>query len=123
MNPIDHLPNLDWNEIAQREIIVTGADLVAKSDFAYQIGRVAIAGLIYHNYIAPPWFWFALAKGVTIRDLIDFRALREQIPFGAQTAVYEGWPNAIRFAEFYGFEYAGSDRVLDGKTYKIYRRI
>src|ERR1044072_1341899 len=73
MNPIERLPDLDWNEIARQEIVVTGADLVAKSDFAFQIGRVAIAGLIYHNYISPPWFWFALAKGVTIRDLIDFR--------------------------------------------------
>jgi hypothetical protein len=80
MSPIDNLPNLDWNEIAQQEIIITGANLVAQSDFAYQIGRVAIAGLIYHSYVAPPWFWFALAKGVTLRDLIDFRALREEIP-------------------------------------------
>lgn len=123
MNPIDYLPNLDWSEIAQREIIVTGADLVAKSDFAYQIGRVAIAGLIYHNYIAPPWFWFALAKGVTLRDLIDFRALREEIPQGALTAIDPAWPNAVRFAEFYGFEYTGMDKVCEGTTYKIYRRI
>lgn len=122
MNPIDKLPSLDWNEIAQREIIVTGADLVAKSDFAYQIGRVAIAGLIYHSYMAPPWFWFALAKGVTVRDLIDFRALREEIPQGALTAINEKWPNAIRFAEFYGFEDTGQVRVLEDSPYKIYRR-
>lgn len=122
MNPIDNLPNLDWNEIARQEIIVTGANLVAQSDFAYQIGRVAIAGLIYHSYVSPPWFWFALAKGVTMRDLIDFRALRENIPVGALTAVCEEWPNAVRFAEFYGFAYVGEDRLYGGKTYKIYRR-
>lgn len=122
MNPIERLPSLDWNEIARREIIVTGADLVAKSDFAYQIGRVAIAGLIYHSYMAPPWFWFALAKGVTVRDLIDFRALREEIPQGALTAINEEWPNAIRFAEFYGFENTGQVRVLGDSLYKIYRR-
>lgn len=122
MSPIDHLPNLDWNEIARQEIIITGANLVAQSDFAYQIGRVAIAGLIYHSYVAPPWFWFALAKGVTLRDLIDFRALREEIPQGALTAVHDGWPNAIRFAEFYGFTYIGRDQLVEGKTYKIYRR-
>jgi len=123
MNPIDNLPDLDWNEIAKREIIVTGANLVARSDFAYQIGRVAIAGLIYYSYIGPPWFWFALAKGVTLRDLIDFRALREQIPAGALTAVCEEWPNAIRFAEFYGFEDTGNVRPNEGRVYKIYRRI
>lgn len=122
MNPIERLPNLDWNEIARQEIIVTGADIVAKSDFAYQIGRVAIAGLIYHNYISPPWFWFALAKGVTLRDLIDFRALREQIPHGSLTAVCEEWPNAVRFAEFYGFEDTGERRLCGDKLYKIYRR-
>lgn len=122
MNPIKGLPDLDWNEIAQREIIVTGADIIAKSDFAFQIGRVAIAGLIYHNYISPPWFWFALAKGVTIRDLIDFRALREEIPQGALTAICEEWPNAIRFAKFYGFENTGEQRRYGDKPYKIYRR-
>lgn len=122
MNPIRGLPNLDWNEIARQEIIVTGADLVSRSDFAYQIGRVAIAGLIYHSYVGPPWFWFALAKGVTIRDLIDFRALREQIPQGALTAICEKWPNALRFATFYGFEDTGEERLYGDNLYKIYRR-
>lgn len=122
MSPIKHLPNLDWNEIAEQEIIVTGAELVSQSDFAYQIGNIAIAGLIYHSYVAPPWFWFALAKGVTLRDLLDFRALREQVPVGALTAVREEWPNAIRFAEFYGFEYTDEDRLYGDKMYKIYRR-
>lgn len=122
MKEIKGLPDLDWNEIAQREIIVTGANLVAQSDFAYQIGRVAIAGLIYSNYLAPPWFWFALAKGVTIRDLIDFRALREEIPRGSLTAICDEWPNAVRFAEFYGFEDAGEVRLYGEKLYKIYRR-
>lgn len=123
MNPIDHLPNFDWNEIAQKEIILTGANLVAQSDFAYQIGRVAIAGLIYYNYIAPPWFWFALAKNVTLRDLIDFRALREEIPLGALTAINVTWPNAIRFAEFYGFVATGETRTFANAEYKIYRRV
>lgn len=122
MNPIKGLPDLDWNEIARQEIIVTGADLVARSDYAFQIGRVAIAGLIYHSYVSPPWFWFALAKGVTIRDLIDFRAFREEIPQGALTAVCEEWPNAVRFAEFYGFENTGDERLYGDKTYKIFRR-
>lgn len=122
MNPIKGLPDLDWNEIARQEIIITGENIVAQSDFAFQIGRVAIAGLIYQNYTSPPWFWFALAKGVTIRDLIDFRALREEIPEGARTAINENWPNAIRFAEFYGFEDTGERRVYDDKPYRIYRR-
>ena len=123
MSPIERLPDLDWNEIARTEIITTGADLVARSDFAYQIGRVAIAGLIYHSYVAPPWFWFALAKGVRLRDLIDFRALREEIPAGALTAIHPGWPNAIRFAEFYGFENTGEEHIYGDKLYKIYRRV
>lgn len=122
MNPIKHLPDLEWSDIAEREIIVAGEGLIEQSDFAYQIGRVAIAGLIYRSYVAPPWFWFALAKGVTLRDLIDFRALREQIPQGSLTAVCKEWPHSIRFAEFYGFEYTNSDRICGDRTYKIYRR-
>lgn len=123
MSPIDKLPDLDWNEVAKQEIIVTGADLVSRSDFAYQIGRVAIAGLIYHSYISPPWFWFALAKNVTLRDLIDFRAFREEIPEGALTAVCDEWPHAVRFAEFYGFEDTGETRPCNDRIYKIYRRV
>lgn len=122
MTPIKGLPDLDWNDVAQQEIIVTGANLVAQSNFAYQIGQVAIAGLIYYSYISPPWFWFALAKGVTLRDLIDFRALREQIPHGALTAINEEWPNSVRFAEFYGFEDTGERRPYGGKLHRIYRR-
>lgn len=122
MTPIKGLPDLDWNDIARQEIIVTGANLVAQSDFAYQIGRVAIAGLIYHSYVSPPWFWFALAKGVTLRDLIDFRALREQIPHGALTAINEEWSSAVRFAEFYGFEDTSERRLYGGKLHRIYRR-
>lgn len=122
MNPIDAIPDLDWSEIAKQEIIMTGANLVAMSDFAYQIGKVAIAGLVYSSYTAPPWFWFALAKGVRIRDLIDFRALREQIPVGAYTAINADWPESIRFAEFYGFVDTGQQRIFGGKFYKIFRR-
>lgn len=123
MTPIKDLPDLDWNEFAKQEIVVAGAGLVAQSDFAYQIGRVAIAGLIYTSYTAPPWFWFALAKGVTLKDLFDFRALREEIPQGSLCAVNEGWPEAVKFAKFYGFEDTGADRVVEGKTYKIFRRV
>lgn len=122
MKMIKNLPALDWNEIAQNEIIVTGANLVEQSDVAYQIGRVAIAGLIYQSYTSPPWFWFALAKGVTLRDLIDFRRYREEIPEGALTAIREDRAEATRFAEFYGFEDTGGLRIFNGLRYKIFRR-
>lgn len=123
MTPIKGLPNLDWNDFARQEILATGESLVTQSDFAFQIGRVAIAGLIYTTYTAPPWFWFALAKGVTIRDLLDFRAVREEIPLGALTAVNVAWPQAVKFAKFYGFEDTGVERVVENKTYKIFRRV
>lgn len=123
MTPIKALPNLDWSDLAKQEIIVAGEGLVAQSDFAYQIGRIAIAGLIYTSYTAPPWFWFALAKGVTIKDLLDFRVLREEIPRGALCAVNEVWPEAVKFAKFYGFEDTERERVVEGKTYKIFRRV
>jgi hypothetical protein len=122
MNPIKKLPDLDWDDIAKREIIVTGENLVEQSDYAYQIGRVAIAGLIYYSYTSAPWFWFALAKGVTIRDLIDFRRLQEEIPIGSMTAVRTDRVEALRFARFYGFEETGELRTLGNTTYKLFRR-
>jgi hypothetical protein len=120
MNRIDRLPDLDWSEIAKNEIILTESNLVEQSDVAYQIGQVAIAGLIYRSYTSPPWFWFALAKGVTIRDLIDFRRKREEIPPGALTAIRKDRLQAIRFAKFFGFE--ETNIVSTDDAYMIFRR-
>lgn len=124
MNLIDKLPNFNWSPSALEEITATGREMVEHSDFAYQIGQVAICGLIYRSYLSPPWFWFALAEGVTLRDLIDFRrTYMEMIPSGALTAINENRRENIRFAEFYGFEDTGLVRLYKGVTYKIYRRI
>ena len=118
MNPIEALPDFNWNEIAEREIKMTGPELLAQSDFAWSIGSVAVCGLIYRTLTSPPWFWFALSVGVTFRDLIDFRRLATLIPKGTTTAISEDFPLAKRFAEFYGFVNTG--HAYDG--YMIYRR-
>lgn len=123
MKAIDKLPDLDWSEIAKAEIALTGPDLIRQSCVAYQLGNVAIAGLVYFSFTSAPLFWFALARGVTIRDLIDFRAQRELIPTGAFTMVDEDQPRSIRFAEFYGFEFTGETMDQLGHTYKIFRRV
>lgn len=123
MTPIDSLPDLDWSDIAREEIVAAGAELVSKSDFAYRIGNIAIAGLIYSSYTAPPWFWFALTNGITLKDLLDLRAKREKIPQGAITAVNKNLPEAIKFAKFFGFEDTDRIRLVDGKIYKIFRRV
>lgn len=101
---------------------MTGDDLIAASDVAYVIGKVAIAGLIYTSFTSPPWFWFGLTKNARIRDLIDFRALREQIPQGAETAVRSDFEAGHRFASFYGFSRTGLVRDHGGMTYDVYRR-
>lgn len=123
MTPIDKLPELQWNDIALEEMLAGETDdLVATSEVAYRVGNLAVAGLIYHTFLQPPWFWFALAKGVTIRDLLDFRRLKERIPHGALTAVNIKHHEAIRFAELYGFERTGKMEVHNDKTYLIFRR-
>lgn len=124
MNPIKSLPALDWNDIARAEIILTGEDLVAHSHVAMQIGNVAVAGLVYYaGFFNPPWFWFALARGITIKHLIDFRRMMEYIPTGSLTAVNENEPQALKFARLYGFEETGQIREHEGKVFKIFRRI
>lgn len=122
MNPISKIPALKWSPIAAEEIALTGQQLLDQSDFTWQVGQVAICGLIYSNYLRPPWFWFALAEGATMRDLIDFRRLAQLIPEGAMTAVRSDRPTAIRFAEFYGFSDTGTWRGHGGFDYKIFRR-
>lgn len=103
MNPIKELPAWDWTEHARKEIIVSGPDLLTQSDFAWEVGGVAICGLIYNNYCAPPWMWFAIRKGVELRHLLDFRRYAEFIPKGTTTAVLEDFDTGIRFAQLYGF--------------------
>jgi hypothetical protein len=122
MNPIDFLPDFAWSPDAEAEIAVTGPDLIRQSDFAFAIGTVAVAGLIYSSYSSPPWFWFALARNVKMSDLIDFRRLQESIPRGSLTAVREDFKVGRRFATFYGFEDTGGKQEHAGVTYIIYRR-
>lgn len=123
MNRIDKLPPLNWTDTAREEIAISGASLVEQSDFAYQIGTFAVAGLVYTSYTSPPIFWFALAKGVGLRQLIDFRRLKEEIPVGAVTYIRADRPKAIRFAEFYGFEFTGFSVVVSDVTYNLFRRV
>lgn len=119
MTPINQLPSFDWNDQAKEEILREGQDLINRSHFSWAVGDVVICGLIYSTYTSPPWFWFAMSKGVTLRDLIDFRRLARLIPRGTMTAVAETFREGIRFAEFYGF--TETDHTVDG--YKIYRRL
>lgn len=122
MNPIDKLPQLEWSDLAQEEIIVTGVSLVEQSVVAYQIGHVAVAGLWYDSYTSPPWFWFALAKNVTLRDLLDFRRLKDNIPQGARTLINSEREVAEQFAKLYGFEDTKDRLIQNGIEYKIFRR-
>lgn len=123
MNPIDTIPTLNWMDHARDEIALEGEELLHRSDFAWKLGEVAICGLIYSTFTSPPWLWFALAKDVTLRDLIDFRRLSRFIPKGTLTGVRADLKEAIRFAEFYGFEATGSVRYHGGWKYKIFRRV
>jgi hypothetical protein len=122
MTPISSLPDFDWNEIARREISMTGEELISQSTVAFKVQNVAAGGLIYHNFMTPPWFWFILARNVTMRHLIDFRRHKEHIPVGALTAVDEDEPLARRFAVFYGFEPTEELRSYHGHQYRIFRR-
>lgn len=122
MSPIDSLPDLDWTDHARSEIVVVGPEIIMQSHVALQIGNVAIAGLIYHSFTSPPEMWFALARGVTMRDLIDFRRLQEYIPRGTTVSVKVGHRIAERFAMFYGFAPTETTFDFRDNSYRIYRR-
>lgn len=123
MKEIDRLPDLDWSDRAREQIELTGGDaLVRASHVAYRLGNAGAIGLVYQSFFAPPWLWMALAKNVTIRDLIDFRRLQERIPRGTIAAVEDGDETAIRFAAFYGFVDSGQVVESAGLTYIIMRK-
>lgn len=123
MIPIKQLPDLDWSDQARKEILISGQSLLDETDFAWMIGRVAICGIIYKTFTSPPWFWFALAKNVTLKDLIDFRRKAELIPKGTLTAVHVNFVEGIRFAKFYGFEATEQLERSGDNLYRIFRRI
>ena len=118
IEPIYDLPPFDWSDLAQLEMQENGLDLIRQTDRMWRIGNVAVCGFIWHSFYQPPWMWFALGKGVTLRELLDFRRLAGQIPEGTTTGVRVDQTEALRFAELYGFHYTGSD-VGD---YRIYRK-
>lgn len=123
MSQIDRLPDFQWSEVAATEMREQPpAQLILQSDFAYRLGNIAVVGLIYHSLTSPPWMWFALARGVTLRDLIDFRRMQDMIPRGTLVAVWEEDKVADRFARFYGFD-PTEDTIPHGtRTYRLYRR-
>jgi hypothetical protein len=123
MTPINKLPDLPWTDRAQSQIDTYGGDaLLAQSHVAYRLGNAAVIGLIYESMFSPPWLWFALAKSITMRDLIDFRRKQELIPRGTITAVEDGDDVAFRFACFYGFEDTGQFVEYEGCFYMMMRK-
>lgn len=122
MSPIDALPDLPWSKQARVEIVSTGAELVRRSDLAFQFGNIGVAGLIYTCLLSPPWFWFALVEDVSIGDLIDFRRLAQHIPVGALTAIRSDFERGKKFARLYGFTDTGEVHSHNNVSYNIYRR-
>ncbi len=120
---ITGLPNWKWKDHSQKEIDLTGEELVELSDAVWRVGAVAVAGFIYHSYTSPPWMWFVLADKVTIADLIDFRRIALQIPKGTLTAVEANYTVGLKFAKVYSFEDTGEEILNNGLMYKIMRKV
>lgn len=119
---VKQIPELDWTQIAAREMLEQGLDAVADTDIIWQVGDVAVCGFKWFSFMRPPFMWFALARGVTMRTLIDFRALAERIPLGTITAVRESGSIERRFAEFYGFIDINEVVELSTGTYRWFRK-
>jgi len=123
MKEIDRLPDLDWSDRAREQIALTGGDaLIRDSHVAYRLGNAAVIGLVYPSFFAPPWLWMALARDISLRDLIDFRRMQERIPRGTLTGIEDGDEVAHRFAAFYGFVDSGQVVESAGLSYIIMRK-
>lgn len=115
---INELPSFDWSDLARLEMQEHGLDLIRQTDRMWRVGNVAVCGLIWSSFYQPPWMWFALGKGVTVRELLDFRGLARLIPAGTTTGVRKDQKGALRFAELYGFCPTGDE----AGDYRIYRK-
>lgn len=123
MKIINRLPDLDWTERAQRQIQLAGGDaIIAISQAAYRLGNAGVIGLIYSSLLSPPWLWFALARSVTMRDLIDFRRMQHLIPQGTMAAVEDEDEVAYRFAKFFGFVETGHQIEHEGQLHLLMRK-
>lgn len=122
MNPIRELPPLNWTEHAAAEICLNGQAVLDASTGVWQIGSVAIAGLIYHSFTDPPFMWMAVSKDIQFKDLLDFRRYAEMIPSGTTTYVNVTSEVAFRFARLYGFRGTGRYVHQNDNTYLIMRR-
>jgi hypothetical protein len=120
---ITGLPEWKWKPNSEKELELTGQQLVNISDFVWRVGSVAIAGFIHTSYTSPPWMWFLLAEGVRVKDLIDFRRLALKIPKGTLTAVAVDFKLGYRFARIYDFVETGEEVNDAGRVYKIMRKI
>lgn len=120
---ITGLPNWQWKDNSEKEIAITGDQLVEMSDFVWRVGNVAVAGFIHASYTSPPWMWFVLADKVRFSDLVDFRRLEKQIPKGTLTAVADEFEVGIKFARFYGFQEIGETITHLDRQYRIMRKV
>jgi hypothetical protein len=120
---ITGLPDWRWKPNSEKEISLTGEQLVNISDFVWRVGVVAVAGFIHASFTSPPWMWFLLAEGVKVADLIDFRRLAEKIPLGTLTAVADNFELGLKFAKIYGFVDTGETAEDHGRLYKIMRKV
>lgn len=119
---IKEIPDWTWMVKSQEEMTLAGSGIIEQTDFMWRVGNVAVAGFIYYSFLSPPAMWFALAKDVTIRDLVDFRKIAELIPQGTITLVEDKFTTGLRFAKLYGFKETGDEETHFDKTYKIMRR-
>lgn len=118
------LPEWEWLDHSAAEIHLAEVDEVLDAtDFIWRVGSCAVVGFVYHNYLVPPWMWFALAKHVNLGHLLDFRRLKRFIPAGTLTGVQSNFELGQRFAKLYGFEDTGEVLHARGLAYNLFRRV
>jgi len=121
MIQINAVPDLDWTEESQREIN-RNPELVAESDFAWQIGDWFIAGWHYPVFAGPPWFWFAMTKDFAGMKLRRLQELQPRLPVNCHAAVLKGWTAGERFAKHFGFSPTGDEVTVEDELFLVYRR-
>lgn len=117
---IRKLPDFDWMDIARFEMLEAAGEVVSASDTMWQLGNAAVCGFVWNSFTSPPWMWFALSKGVTMKDLVDFRRMACRIPRGTLTAVKDDFEVGAKFAKFYGFKPTGQNVWTAKAVYNIY---
>lgn len=126
---IESIPTLDWSDWSWDEFRCGNAAMMERRSLKMVVALddalpLFVLGLIYNNFLSPPWVWLLMTKQMLGAPPSLFRDLREvsaNLP-PSLTLVNTLFTEGKRFLRFFGFEPIDHVTRYDSREYEVYRR-